>query len=1024
MTLTTLRGKAMKENRQHHLPFTYRKETHLLGFLIVLLMVTICMTESATTPTNPTIIKSTSRSNRTLPRRRAELDVSATTRTRNLQQTQEVIRVHYGYFPEARPIHSACARGWLDLRLGNTLYQVSCYPQTSGNFAASRLDNGQLHIANLGSTPLAQAIARGIDLQVVYISHYMGNSQGIYVRGEERGYKPITNPFELVNRTIAVPFGSTMHYQVLFLLELFGLQGLVNVVNMAPSQIIQAWNQSHIDAAACWGVARDFVLRESEANGNPNLPPATTLMSAGVLANWGRPTYVVVAANRQFASQHPDFLRHFVAVISRINDSFVDRLGEIDTKNIDRWTAENGASLVPSMADVLMNTDEEFQNPSQSYVTLQRRALDMFEQLTWDQQVSCSYLPSEDLRSSSSNCLQPGFQHLAAYQTAQFLEDQKLISNLGIMTKFLENFDDNCLSDPFCGSDILDGTVLEWSQQDCNNCLYYVGPYGDGVNEFATSATLISELERLDIESGRSRYASSEIGRRSNNPVYPNGHSTCSGRRNLEVQVDDGMIEFGDGANAENGKTYSPDLNCSWLIVSKDCQLTDDPCTDILALNLHALRIWSGDVLKIFTDPASSICNTNRSDLKLLGQFGGANSVSFASGQQETVLRAKGCILVEFVTDANEERSYGDVENIGNGFKAIVTSTSQERMIDSMDNEPLLAEKYCNGFPLTVEEGATVQYGICMCDGFHWGGDCSVTDHCFGTNRLQLQVADRGPQFFASGGEQLVTPENLAGMRDQHSIDPSVAYLNDMNCVFELQVPDAFKQSEGFETVVELTIFYDVELGHDYIWLESGTTGGEVYYVLTGKHEDTEAGAIYYLPVDTNTNIARVRFTTDSRGRRGGFFAAARAINIQTADAGCDVPGYTGSSCEIPYCQPMNLPKIEPFEGIDDSYLLGRIISQAKGRSVRPMPWAPHGGCEWILGDNDLMLKKNGLAAVRLTKLADGDAEYFDLEAYPQSAVGDKVVLKTDKGTEIEFFVEECDSDEVCSHPWQVSSST
>ena len=74
------------------------------------------------------------------------------------QPGDEIITVRYGYFTETRPIHAACARQWFDLRLpgSNYYYRVECYPQPSGNFAASRLDNQDLDLANLGSTPLAQ----------------------------------------------------------------------------------------------------------------------------------------------------------------------------------------------------------------------------------------------------------------------------------------------------------------------------------------------------------------------------------------------------------------------------------------------------------------------------------------------------------------------------------------------------------------------------------------------------------------------------------------------------------------------------------------------------------------------------------------------------------------------------------------------------------------------------------------------------------------------------------------------------
>ena len=124
---------------------------------------------------------------------------------------------------------------------------------------------------------MAEAAARGIPLSVVYISHFMGDSQGVYVRAsdEEESYVGIENPFDLIERRIGVPFGSTMHYQVLFLLDLFGIQGKVELVNLSPAEIVQAWDETSIDATGCWGEARDYILKLGDA-GNPKFQPAKT----------------------------------------------------------------------------------------------------------------------------------------------------------------------------------------------------------------------------------------------------------------------------------------------------------------------------------------------------------------------------------------------------------------------------------------------------------------------------------------------------------------------------------------------------------------------------------------------------------------------------------------------------------------------------------------------------------------------------------------------------------------------------
>lgn len=66
--------------------------------------------------------------------------------------------VRFGYFGEAQPFQVACARGWFDLA-GVT---VACLPQASGGYVVSKLDEGDLEVALLGSTPAAMGLARGV----------------------------------------------------------------------------------------------------------------------------------------------------------------------------------------------------------------------------------------------------------------------------------------------------------------------------------------------------------------------------------------------------------------------------------------------------------------------------------------------------------------------------------------------------------------------------------------------------------------------------------------------------------------------------------------------------------------------------------------------------------------------------------------------------------------------------------------------------------------------------------------------
>jgi ABC-type taurine transport system substrate-binding protein len=174
---------------------------------------------------------------------------------RALQTTRSKPLVRMGYFQESQPFAVACARGWL-----NTVeYDVGCFPQSSGDYAVSKLDSGDLDLAQLGSTPIAVSNARGVDVVSFQMAHDSSHSQGMCTKGGG-------GPMSLLGKRIACPFGSTAHFHMLFLLSELGLPvcpgaqraphpGCVALENMSPSALIAAWDADKIDGGFVWGHA-------------------------------------------------------------------------------------------------------------------------------------------------------------------------------------------------------------------------------------------------------------------------------------------------------------------------------------------------------------------------------------------------------------------------------------------------------------------------------------------------------------------------------------------------------------------------------------------------------------------------------------------------------------------------------------------------------------------------------------------------------------------------------------------------
>ena len=240
---------------------------------------------------------------------------------------------------------------------------------------------------------------------------------------------------------------------------------------------------------------------------------------------------------------------------------------------------------------------------------------------------------------------------------------------------------------------------------------------------------------------------------------------------------------------------------------------------------------------------------------------------------------------------------------------------------------------------------------------------------------------------------------------DDGVVHPLSAYPNNLYCTFEVQTRD-------IRSFVAFDIMYDLEPTHDLLWVQIGVD--QPYAVLTGV--DFNLGKVV-VPTDEN-GIASLLLTTDSLGRRTGFYATAQAQGQSPTPPGGCPDGYSGLNCEFPYCISQNaISQNTRVDGISSSYVVGRIVSQSPSFSVRPMPWAKGDGCRWEIPLDGAPTKTTALRLVF--------NEDFDLEPFPLASVGDKLIIQNDAASDkLELFVEECTSDEVCSLSWQVRITT
>lgn len=243
----------------------------------------------------------------------------------------ELLTVRFGYFNEAGPYAVGCARGWFSNPAAG--WEVACLRQSSGPDIASRIDEGDLDISQIGSSPLAKAVARGVDLVAVYLTLFHGSSTALVVRNTKA--QMVTELDD--NVTVATLKGTGGQFVLDRTRELFALDCEVKYHD--PGGIIKEYDDGTIDGAFIWGPTRLHIL----ANGGTSLVTSSQLNGLAWAGKNGLFNELVAAG--PFARARPDIVRHVVAVIAAIEASYLAEDAH--------WDVARRAGFEASIADLL-----------------------------------------------------------------------------------------------------------------------------------------------------------------------------------------------------------------------------------------------------------------------------------------------------------------------------------------------------------------------------------------------------------------------------------------------------------------------------------------------------------------------------------------------------------------------------------------------------------------------------------------------------------------------------------------------
>ncbi len=213
---------------------------------------------------------------------------------------------HFNEWP--LPAHYGQSSGAYDEVLGAET-EWRAFDSSTSMFAA--LENGDIQIAlSQGVVPFLQVATAGMAFDVVDIAVSYADNENC-VAHHSLGFSS-ENASVLVGKTVALPFGTTAHYNLLRQLAHFNINpASVHLLNMSPTQAAAALRQEKADIACGWGPALNDML----TNG-------VQLTSANLKTELGGGNFDLIVVRSSFGTDNPEVVAQFLKVTADLNASF------------------------------------------------------------------------------------------------------------------------------------------------------------------------------------------------------------------------------------------------------------------------------------------------------------------------------------------------------------------------------------------------------------------------------------------------------------------------------------------------------------------------------------------------------------------------------------------------------------------------------------------------------------------------------------------------------------------------------
>jgi taurine transport system substrate-binding protein len=178
----------------------------------------------------------------------------------------------------------------------------------SGADIFAAIASGDVQIGDVGSSPFASAVSRGLPVKGVYITAGAGEDEALVVRPD------IKSLSDLKGKKFAAAPVSTDHYQLLALLKQQGLtEKDTQVIAIPQPEIVAAWKRGDIDGGFVW----DPALSELKKDGH-------VLVTAADVAARGAPTFGALVVTSDFSQKNKAFVSQYVGLVDKYYQSFAN----------------------------------------------------------------------------------------------------------------------------------------------------------------------------------------------------------------------------------------------------------------------------------------------------------------------------------------------------------------------------------------------------------------------------------------------------------------------------------------------------------------------------------------------------------------------------------------------------------------------------------------------------------------------------------------------------------------------------